>query len=304
MSSIQARIEPKVAASLRTSAILVVGLGSVGSFVAEHLARSGVGKLICVDHDRVELSNLSRSSYRIDQVGQYKATAIGEIVHQINPITQVQVFPSKFRDVGKETLRQIFGEADLVIGATDDPETQILINRCAFFLKRPALFIALYRGAKGGEVAVAIPTITPCFECQVKPHMRLAREHDVVADTDYGTGRLQGEIALGCDIHHVCTAALKLAVSLLVSSDPVPLGSFTADVLAKGFHYLTMSMEPDYWFYPRVFSGVPNQYAYQSVWLSARHDEACEVCGQSEQEDPFEAITPSLARTSLDHLIS
>lgn len=298
IQAMQARIETGVAEVLRKSTVAIIGLGSVGSFMAEHLARSGIGQLICIDHDKVEISNLSRTSYRFDQVGQPKANAIGQIVRQINPFAEVESIATMFRDVGKDKLREIFARADLVIGATDEPQTQILINRCAFHAEKAAVFVALYRGAKGGEVAITVPSITPCLECMVKPQRRLANQDSIASETDYGTGRLQGEIALGCDIHHVCTASLKIAMSLLVSTEAVPLGSFALGALSKNLHYLTLGMEPNYWFYPQIFGETAGQYAYQAVWLTAQSDEHCTVCGNGQKEDPFEVITPSLGLES------
>jgi molybdopterin/thiamine biosynthesis adenylyltransferase len=300
--ALQARIERPVAKTLRDSTIAIIGLGSVGSYLAEHFARSGVGELICVDHDKVEASNLSRTSYRIEHIGLSKALAIENLIRQINPHSKVEAIPSRFRDIKRDRLREIFNRADLVVGATDDPQAQILINRCAFFANKAAVFIALYRGAKGGEVAITVPSITPCLECQVKPQRRSANQDGILSETDYGTGRLQGEIALGCDIHHVCTAALKIAISILASGETSSVSDFAANALGKGFCYLTLGMEPDYWFYPQVFGETRGQYAFQSVWLSAYQDQACVVCGSQEQEDPFEAITPSFDPQSLDGL--
>jgi molybdopterin/thiamine biosynthesis adenylyltransferase len=300
--SLQARIETGLAKSLRSSVVVIVGLGSVGSFIAEHLARSGVGHLVCIDHDRVEPSNLSRTCYRVEHIGQLKADALKRIVHEINPSIQVESFGNMFRDVGNRRLREIFDSADLLIGATDDPQTQILISRCAFYVKKPGIFVALYRGAQGGEVAISVPTVTPCFECMVRPQRRVANQSDIVSGADYGTGRLQGEIALGCDIHHVCTAGLKIAMSLLAalkSTDPIPLASFVSGALSKSFHYLTIGIEPNYWFYPQIFKEAAGQYGYQAVWLSASGQEDCSVCGQGQPEDPFDLITPSLRPDSL-----
>ena len=99
-------------------------------------------------------------------------------------------------------------------------------------------------------------------------------------EVDYGTGRLQGEIALGADIHHVSTAAVKLALSLLLPpGSEATLRTFAEDALASGLSYLTLSTVPGYWFYPQVFGETPGQGAYQSVWLTPRRSEGCPVCG-------------------------
>ena len=63
---------------LEKATVAICGLGGLGSHVAVLLARAGVGKLILIDYDRVELTNLHRQQYKVSQVGKYKAEALEE----------------------------------------------------------------------------------------------------------------------------------------------------------------------------------------------------------------------------------
>ena len=146
---------------------------------------------------------------------------------------------------------------------------------------RPALFVGLYAGARGGEVILTVPERTACYLCATRSRHEVERAGGRVArEVDYGTGRLQGEIALGADIHHVATAAVKLALSLLLpAGSEAGLRAFAEDVLASGMPYLTLSTVPAYWFYPQVFGETPGQGAYQGVWLTPRRSADCPVCG-------------------------
>ena len=87
-----------------------------------------------------------------------------------------------------------------------------------------------YAGAQGGEVVVTSPPDTPCYLCAtVTRHTIEESSNRVETDVDYGTGRLVGQVALGADVHHVASAAVKIVLSLLTPRDSeVSLGGFAA----------------------------------------------------------------------------
>lgn len=64
---------------------MVIGVGGVGSVYSEMMVRCGVGKLILIDYDRLELSNMNRLFYQPDQIGQYKVDAAKSTLNNINP---------------------------------------------------------------------------------------------------------------------------------------------------------------------------------------------------------------------------
>lgn len=77
---------------LKSKTVMVLGLGGVGSFCVEALARTGVGHLILVDHDTIELSNLNRQLLAtMDTIGMPKTETMKERVHQVNPEVRVDV---------------------------------------------------------------------------------------------------------------------------------------------------------------------------------------------------------------------
>ena len=78
---------------LREASVMVLGLGGVGSHCTEALARSGVGKLILVDHDKVSISNINRQSIALHStVGQYKTRVMREKIADISPQTEVVTY--------------------------------------------------------------------------------------------------------------------------------------------------------------------------------------------------------------------
>ena len=286
-----ARSEGILSRDLRRRRALVVGCGSVGSYMAEQLARSGVGAFTLVDPERVEPANLSRAAYRASDLGRPKAEALAANLLHVDPALAVDPRPVSVGELEPRALEAMVLEADLVVAATDDPAAQRALNRFAYARGKPALFVGLYAGAHGGEVLATVPGRTPCYLCATRTRHGAERAGGRVSgEVDYGTARLRGEPALGADIQHVASAAVTLALSLLLPPESeASLRRFADEVLAGGASYLTMSMVPRYWFYPRIFGDTPGQGAYQAVWLTPSSDQECAVCGSPEHRiDPLE----------------
>jgi molybdopterin/thiamine biosynthesis adenylyltransferase len=268
--------------------VLLAGCGSVGSYVAEQLARSGVGAFTLLDPEEVDPANLARSAYEAADAGSPKVEALARRLARVAPGVAAGGHAERVDALEPAALDALVRAADLVVGATDDPAAQRALNRFAWARGRPALYVGLYAGAQGGEVVVAVPERTACYLCATRA--RHAAPPGVARALDYGTGRLAGEVALGADVQHVASAAVKLALSLLVAGEEdAALAAFAERAVAGGTTYLTMSTVPDYWFYPEVFGDAPGQGAYQSVWLAPARAEDCPVCGApAERVDPLE----------------
>jgi molybdopterin/thiamine biosynthesis adenylyltransferase/proteasome lid subunit RPN8/RPN11 len=291
--------------SLIDKCVAIIGTGSVGSYVAEQLTRAGVGKFILIDPETVEAANLSRSTYDIHDLGQPKVQALARRLFNINPALHLERSQANLLDYEPQSLAKIFESIDLVIAATDEPQAQQAINRFAYWFNKPAIYIGLYAGAKGGEVIVTIPDKTRCFACatQTRSNFETDTQMSVSTHADYGTGRLVGEVAIAADIHHVSSAAVKMALSLLLPEDSdAQLKDFLTPAIAKGQNFLTMSMVPAYWFYPQIFGDTAGQFAYQSAWLSPVANEACPVCGNiHERVNPLSlSLRPPSAASILE----
>lgn len=117
-------------AALRRARIAVVGLGGVGSWTVEALARSGVGSLRLVDLDEICVSNTNRQLHALaSQVGRPKASALAERCREINPEVEIDERIQFFTSRTAEEL--LGGELDLVVDAIDDvPNKCLLIARC------------------------------------------------------------------------------------------------------------------------------------------------------------------------------
>lgn len=105
---------------LATARVAVVGIGGVGSYTAEALARTGIGRLLLIDSDTVSRSNLNRQIHATQQtIGQYKTQVMAERIRSINPQVQVrtkEVFclPENITEVLEEPLDYVVDAVDTV----------------------------------------------------------------------------------------------------------------------------------------------------------------------------------------------
>ena len=111
---------------LNNASIMVVGLGGIGSPVAKYLAAAGIGTLILIDHDKVELTNLHRQIlFNEDDVGLYKAERAKEVLNKTNSNINIKAYIDKF-DAGFGN--SLVPNVDLIIDGTDNYESRYLIN--------------------------------------------------------------------------------------------------------------------------------------------------------------------------------
>lgn len=115
---------------LRHSCVTVLGVGGVGSHCIEALARSGVGHLILVDHDKVSLTNINRQSIALHStVGQYKTKVMKAKIADISPEIQVMTY-EEF--VLKENLEQVFEiRPDYIVDAIDTVTAKLAVAEYA-----------------------------------------------------------------------------------------------------------------------------------------------------------------------------
>ena len=109
---------------LQAAKVAIVGLGGLGSNVALWLARLGVGQLLLYDFDKVELSNLNRQYYFLEDVGQYKAIALLRHLKAVNPYGN---YCSEVVRLTEDNLPELLSEAHIVCEALDKPEAKALL---------------------------------------------------------------------------------------------------------------------------------------------------------------------------------
>lgn len=166
---------------LLASRVLIIGLGGLGSPVAMYLAASGVGHLVIVDHDRVELSNLQRQIvHTTDAIGLDKVASAQASLQRLNPDIRITAF-NKILEA--ETLAEQVKLADAVVDASDNFATRFGLNRLCVEYKKPLISGAVIR--LEGQVTTFRPDMpgNPCYRC-------LYQDMDEIAESCSETGVL------------------------------------------------------------------------------------------------------------------
>jgi len=107
-----------------SATVAVCGLGGLGSNIAIALARVGIGKLILIDFDCVDITNLHRQQYKANQIGLYKADALAENLLEIAPYTEVKAVTAK---ITEENFADLLKGADVVCEAFDNAEAKAML---------------------------------------------------------------------------------------------------------------------------------------------------------------------------------
>jgi sulfur carrier protein ThiS adenylyltransferase len=107
-----------------SATVAVCGLGGLGSNIAIALARAGVGKLILIDFDRVDITNLHRQQYKADQIGRYKTDSLAQHLLEIAPYTEIKTITERITEANVCSLLK---DADVVCEAFDNAEAKAML---------------------------------------------------------------------------------------------------------------------------------------------------------------------------------
>ena len=204
------RIQPSIdVARMQSSHVLVVGAGGAAGLV-NHLVRSGLGGATLVDFDHVSASNIGRQAHDTEFIGRPKVEAVAIAARRTNPNVDVRTAERNLLEMSDAEIDDLFGDANLIIYATDNFAAQARGNEIALRLGKPVLWVGLYAGGQAGEAIWWKPGL-PCFRClcenRYAAHARAA-----------AAGRKLDPASDGCTIFDITlldSIAGMLAVGLL-----------------------------------------------------------------------------------------
>ena len=184
--------------ALSSATVAVCGLGGLGSNIAIILARAGIGKLILIDFDRVDITNLHRQQYQADQIGMYKTVALAKNLKEMVPYISLEVHTERITEENAVTLLQ---GADIVCEAFDDAECKAMLTNAVLTEMRDTYLVAA-SGMAGLQDANRIKTrkVTSKFYL-------CGDEESDVAD---GIGLVSSRVAV-CAAHQAHTVLRILA---------------------------------------------------------------------------------------------
>ena len=136
------------------ASVAVCGLGGLGSSIAIALARAGIGRLLLIDFDRVDITNLHRQQYKAEQLGRYKTEALRENLAEIAPYTEIRTVTARLTE---ENLAELLHGADIVCEAFDRAESKaMLVNGVLGQL--PGCYLVAASGMAGMDTPNTIRT--------------------------------------------------------------------------------------------------------------------------------------------------
>lgn len=170
--------------NLQHSTVMIVGLGAVGGYALEAIARSGVGHLILVDFDRFDETNINRQILALDStLGQKKTDVACERVQQINPACLVEI---KDLRLSKENINTLFSQkVDYVIDAIDEMPAKCALMK--FLAEKKIPFISSMGAAlKTDASCVKVAKLSQTINCPMARRIRkiLKKDGANIADID------------------------------------------------------------------------------------------------------------------------
>ncbi len=123
---------------LSSSSVIIFGVGGVGSYTAEAIARSGVGKITLVDSDRVDITNINRQIIALEStVGRYKTEVMAERIKDINPdckVLCINEFYSEENNAGID-----LSSYDYIVDAIDSVKSKVFLIKSAYENEAPII---------------------------------------------------------------------------------------------------------------------------------------------------------------------
>ncbi len=140
--------------SFDSATVAICGLGGLGSNISFALARAGIGKLILIDFDSVDITNLHRQQYKANQIGINKTEALKENLSEIAPYVAIETHSVR---ISEDNAKALLEKADIICEAFDDAECKAMLVNLVLE-KMPEKYLVAASGMAGFGSANTIQT--------------------------------------------------------------------------------------------------------------------------------------------------
>ncbi|MBQ7827322.1 MAG: thiamine biosynthesis protein ThiF [Clostridia bacterium] len=154
MSALIQRHGAALQGAFSAATVAVCGLGGLGSNIAILLARAGIGKLILIDFDRVDITNLHRQQYKASQIGVYKTDALTDNLREIAPYIELEAHTER---ITEDNAVMLLKDADIVCEAFDDAKAKAMLTDIVLS-EMPDKYLVTASGMAGMGTANSIKT--------------------------------------------------------------------------------------------------------------------------------------------------
>lgn len=261
--------------AIRQATVAVVGVGALGCVTADLLTRAGIGRLVLIDRDVVEWSNLQRQVLYCEadaEAARPKVEAAQLRLQQVN--AEVEIQPVAV-DLTYQNLVEVMADVDLIVDGTDNFSTRYLLNDYAVKTGTPYIYAGVV--STYGMVASILPPAGPCLRCTY-PEPPDASQ----APTCSSAG------VLGPAVNVIASLATAEAMRVLVGAEAVA-GFQYLDLWSRQTQSLKASKDPQ----------CPCCGAQEWDWLQGRRGNAVArvLCGSDTVQIP-----PPSNRPDLEHV--
>ncbi|TFF91970.1 HesA/MoeB/ThiF family protein [Candidatus Thorarchaeota archaeon] len=148
-------------ASIMNTTVAMVGAGGLGSAALRLMAAIGFGRILIIDRDVVELSNIQRQTvYNTEDIGKPKAATAARNLKKMNPNVDYEPIRAS---ISEENAVELLGEADIIVDGLDSFEARRAVNRASLALSIPYVFAGAVEYY--ANISTFIPGMTGCLHC-------------------------------------------------------------------------------------------------------------------------------------------
>ncbi|MFH1729632.1 MAG: ThiF family adenylyltransferase [Pseudomonadota bacterium] len=273
---------------LKDTSVLIFGLGTGGIHISIDLVKCGVGNFHLVDPDRLEVGNICRHQAGLSHIGRKKVVVARDLLLEKNPKVKVSTYPIKADEQNRTKLLEIAKSVDLIICATDNRESKLLINRIGLEQKKTMFFPGAFRRAYGGQILRVYPTETACYHCFLLGMPDVETDQEVSSNTNasdiaYSDRNVPVEPGLSIDVEPIGTMTSKLALQELIKNKDSTLHILDKDLSANWYFWINRP-EPNtqYASWPPLSDEATAMTVLRWYGVDFCKDEECPACGNFE----------------------
>lgn len=194
--------------------VLVVGLGSGGFPVMQHLAMSGCQDFILIDPDRMDELNLVKHPALRRDIGREKVAIAADWLEDRNPSIRVETLAQDIFDISSETLARILHDSSVVVVATDNNASRYYLNDLCIEHGRSMVVGLVHRGGTGGTVFMYRPLQTGCYACM---EVIAGGLDGLPAEDDRPLSEVEQEMIYGRGIDNYGTSGLSTDIAMIAA---------------------------------------------------------------------------------------
>ena len=148
---------------LKEAAVNIFGVGAIGSEIADCMAKAGTGTLVLFDNQLMKAHNPVRHLGTLEQVGEPKITAVGEILFKHNPFIHIWPMPLNLYDF--DISGNYFLDNSITVSSVADDNVEAFVNQQLVIANKTAFYVRALRGGKAARIFRVVPGKDACFRC-------------------------------------------------------------------------------------------------------------------------------------------